>query len=1564
MRCEIDRVYACIDPRATNYDASANTDDGSCEYAMCSRAENDCSPAASCYLTAESHVCDCNEGYMGDGYLCTRIRRGCTNSTAINFNPTANVDDGSCVWPELLDDSGSGSFDWADLIYVPEPEPEPAPEPEPSPQPEPEPIPEPEPPPEPEPEPPPPPPPPPAPRIATVASFSGPSVNITEMLEELSKQTGTGTSAVVSLYEQEVNTKITLPSSPFFPQLPEHYNCDSLSCQAKQYMVKKGAAEPAGVLIENVTLNSIGEARRRLQAAVSTGVVFDLSLVSFSDLSPLFEVSDDSNDDGAGFAESFAASFAAAADDAFITETLVAAGLDSGQLANLELVGRIVTTIPPSVDSPTYVTRVEFELVLGPAVDPHELATQLEQPDFIDDVLETIGVNTSQVAVETSAVVTFVAPVEPDPAQEPVDLTMILTASGGGFCCCCLLCTLFCARRQRKKAKQIADAYLLSDEDLIAGDGQDLDEYHNGERSAGALQLIVLWDPGAQKGPEPDAAGGWWQNVENGVNRLLRVTVLKGKGLRQMDAVGENDPYVNAYLHMKTPEEVLADAAEDDPDDLEVLHTGATAPPVSADFADKTETLQEGGTAPEWGDGDGYEIQFWVPEMPGCLELRCMDEDKDADDEIGRVMIDLSGTARNRAWSRTDWVVLRQHGTMGDQPPPIRLKTRKLAVVQGGWSYLVIENAPAGMRTAIEAPRGITLLSKQETRRLALESPADGTASGSNSRAASPNPEPQPELEPLVELDDDENPQVRLQKIQTLFNSVSAGDGVYTKQAVQGFVTAEELRVGCESVGLSLIDSAVRGLLEEIWSGGEDGWDSAIATAEFEALIDMFFAIISDDEEEPRDTAGEGHLEDSQQRHDNAIAEASDMVTDLADPTAKKPAKRVKNKRTRSHMVALTAPDSPPCPGELSVTLLNCSDLIAADRNGLSDPFITVELGRSGEYTHTTAVRPKTLDPVFDETIRWNLPAQMPLQDLKLRLSVFDKDLVGDDFLGGLEVDLTTVLGEGEAWRNCRQGVLWERPLLDLDGTLQKDKEAQRQIAERAEEASPDVYGESGLGFMSIRVGFKDPTQPPPLTPPCPGVLTVNIASCTNLLAADRNGLSDPYITSHLGNLEPQKTRVQPKTLSPEFDESFRWRLEPGQLSVEDLRSFKLKLWDEDVVGGMSFAVEDDFLGEVAIDLMEELGEGASWLTQEVEWERPLTDDERLLDQDKAIRKQIKQRMQDGVVHPYGTIRLKVNFKEPSPRPSGKLQVVVLTCRGLLAADANGSSDPFVEVSVGGDPKPQRTHTVLQTLNPRFNRAEAPESKQTMFEFEMGDDVPPEQLKISASVYDWDKLSADDFLGMVEVELEKEFHAGWGHGWIVKEWPLIDSRKGDLQMGADRSVKKQIGKRRAAGLHPFGFMRLKMQFLADVPPAPTKLAIQADAHAQLGSEFPISIFVADSSGWQKEPLQLSLDVTPADAGAGAALLPPPPTTAVRNLAELRGIMGGLSRWVSVLDPNDPGDGDSRLGLLPRTSTQLARLALDEEDDDEDEGDLDIEGGGSQAGSSASHGLAVLPGMVQ
>ena len=49
-------ILGCTDPTANNYDASANTDDGSCTYVVL----------------------------------------GCMDSTAANYNPSANVDDGSC----------------------------------------------------------------------------------------------------------------------------------------------------------------------------------------------------------------------------------------------------------------------------------------------------------------------------------------------------------------------------------------------------------------------------------------------------------------------------------------------------------------------------------------------------------------------------------------------------------------------------------------------------------------------------------------------------------------------------------------------------------------------------------------------------------------------------------------------------------------------------------------------------------------------------------------------------------------------------------------------------------------------------------------------------------------------------------------------------------------------------------------------------------------------------------------------------------------------------------------------------------------------------------------------------------------------------------------------------------------------------------------------------------------------------------------------------------------------------------------------------------------------------
>lgn len=72
----------CTDPAATNYDASATEDDGSCYY-----DEYGCMDS-----TAENY----NPSATQDDGSCYYAEYGCTDPQAKNFNANATVDDGSC----------------------------------------------------------------------------------------------------------------------------------------------------------------------------------------------------------------------------------------------------------------------------------------------------------------------------------------------------------------------------------------------------------------------------------------------------------------------------------------------------------------------------------------------------------------------------------------------------------------------------------------------------------------------------------------------------------------------------------------------------------------------------------------------------------------------------------------------------------------------------------------------------------------------------------------------------------------------------------------------------------------------------------------------------------------------------------------------------------------------------------------------------------------------------------------------------------------------------------------------------------------------------------------------------------------------------------------------------------------------------------------------------------------------------------------------------------------------------------------------------------------------------
>ena len=76
--CEILTISGCTNELASNYDESANQDDGSCNILGCTE------PSADNY----------NALAIQDDNSC--IISGCVDSVMFNYNALANTDDGSC----------------------------------------------------------------------------------------------------------------------------------------------------------------------------------------------------------------------------------------------------------------------------------------------------------------------------------------------------------------------------------------------------------------------------------------------------------------------------------------------------------------------------------------------------------------------------------------------------------------------------------------------------------------------------------------------------------------------------------------------------------------------------------------------------------------------------------------------------------------------------------------------------------------------------------------------------------------------------------------------------------------------------------------------------------------------------------------------------------------------------------------------------------------------------------------------------------------------------------------------------------------------------------------------------------------------------------------------------------------------------------------------------------------------------------------------------------------------------------------------------------------------------
>ncbi|MFB0960111.1 MAG: T9SS type A sorting domain-containing protein [Flavobacteriales bacterium] len=116
--CE-DLVFGCTDSNALNYDETATDNDGSCEYENWGN-DCDCDWESEEFICVswfdevfEIHACELACGFWdldieGKAIVdCDEVAFGCTDSNALNYDDTATVNDGSCLYSE--DEEGDDS---------------------------------------------------------------------------------------------------------------------------------------------------------------------------------------------------------------------------------------------------------------------------------------------------------------------------------------------------------------------------------------------------------------------------------------------------------------------------------------------------------------------------------------------------------------------------------------------------------------------------------------------------------------------------------------------------------------------------------------------------------------------------------------------------------------------------------------------------------------------------------------------------------------------------------------------------------------------------------------------------------------------------------------------------------------------------------------------------------------------------------------------------------------------------------------------------------------------------------------------------------------------------------------------------------------------------------------------------------------------------------------------------------------------------------------------------------------------------------------------------------------